>query len=711
MAQDVPTPTPTDPEADRLYPSARICAECHPNQFRQWSVSSHAYASMSPMFNKFEQKINDLASGTIKTFCLRCHASVGTSLGESRDIPLWERSQASREGITCITCHRVGEAYGKVNGARRIAPGDIHEPVIGAFDSEGVLQVIGNARKYKVLVSSDQPDRPGYLRIHQQAIQSDLMAKSEFCVACHQVAVYPGIKLETVWEEYRASPAAAEGITCQDCHMGTKPGRKSPTYGWAAIVNGLTVKEGERKLADHTFVGPGYPVSHPGLFPISKEPSPFTPQQWLTFDYRADWGSKDFEAKVAASPGSHSFPPEWQDPADRKKAWQGVQINLARWKEREALREDLLEHASHLDGPFFDNPPKAGRPFSFEYKLTNLNKGHNLPSGSLGAQPQVWLNVSLIDPDGERVWESGYIDSNGDLADLQSADVGAGSIEHDDQLFSLQSKFLTTNVKGTDREMYLPISLDADQLPFIRPGGVPVSILNHPPGVRLEKRSIPPMGSRVAKYKVPGDLMSKQGTYRLAVRLRSRSEPIYFMEFVGSTTDMKRAMNEWITDTHSYAVEIDVGTRTSRPSRAATTTAEVAPPAADAAAAAAEAAAKAAAEAAAAEAAARQAAAAEAAARQAEAEAAARQAAAEAAARQAAAAANRTQRVAAAAEPCLSVRAEPAPGASRLQCLAPGSVVEVLDEQDGWSRIQLRNGGYGWLASSLLEPATEGGGS
>jgi hypothetical protein len=128
----------------------------------------------------------------------------------------------------------------------------------------------------------------------------------------------------------------------------------------------------------------------------------------------------------------------------------------------------------------------------------------------------------------------------------------------DDQLFSMQNKFITSNLKGTDREMYLPINLDIDQLPFIRPGSIPVSLLNHPPNVRLEKRSIPPLGTREARYKVPGDKLKKAGTYRLAVRLRGRSEPIYFMDFVGATTDMKRAENEWITDSHVYAVEFAV---------------------------------------------------------------------------------------------------------------------------------------------------------
>lgn len=582
VAQDLPKTLPEDQPhqawwaaADKQYPSARACGECHPNQYRQWSNSSHAYASVSPMFNKFEQKINDLASGTIGHFCVRCHASVGTALAERRDIAWWDRSAASREGITCVSCHRVGEGYGKVNAARRITPGDIHEPVFGPFDTTGGIKAISDAMRLGILVSPDQPDRPAeadgkkWIRIHQAAVQSDLLKASEFCVTCHQVAVHPGIKLETVWEEYRASPARKEGITCQQCHMSTNPGQNTGyAKGWAACVNGvtfgadgkITCKEGQyvndqRPLTDHTFVGPGYPISHPGLFPFRPEESPFTPQQWLTFNYRDKWGSDAFERTGA---GAATFPPEWQDATKRRVAWQIVSENLDRWYERKRQRLKMLEGGSKLDGPFFDGTPQVGKAFSFNYKLTNLNKGHNLPSGSLGAQPELWVNVALIDPDGKRVWESGYVDSHGDVADLQSFDVQQGKIAHDDQLVSMQAKFITTNVKGTDREMYLPINLDVDQRPFIRPGGTPTSLLNHPPLARMEKRSIPPLGTRVAKYKVPAKFMTKPGTYKLAIRLRARTEPIYFMTFVEATRDMIRSENQWADDTHAYAVEFEV---------------------------------------------------------------------------------------------------------------------------------------------------------
>ena len=565
--QELPNPLPENDDpvhakllADQQYPSARVCGECHPRQFEQWSLSSHAYANLSPMFNKFEQKINDLASGTIGHFCVRCHASVGTALAERRDIAWWNRSGAAQEGITCVSCHRIGEGYGKVNAARRITPGDIHEPVFGPFDTMGGLKAISGAMKYGILVSPDQPNRPPdadgkkWIRIHQTAIQSDILKQSEFCVACHQVQVHPGIKLETVWEEYRASPAAKQGVTCQECHMSKDPGKNVGfDTGWAARVNGFTMRE-DRPLTDHTFVGPGYPISHPGLFPFRMEQSPFTPQQWLTFDYRAKWGSPEFELGASGK----TFPAEWQNASDRQTAWRIIQENYARWHQRKEMRLKMLEGASHLDGPFFKNSPQANRGLSFEYQIHNRNTGHNLPSGSLGAQPELWLNVALLDPDGKIVWESGYVDSHGDVADLQSFDVRAGKIKHDDQLVSMQAKFITTNVKGTDREMYLPINLDVDQRPFIRPGGTPTSLLNHPPFARMEKRSIPPLGTRVAKYKVPASALSKPGKYKLAARLRGRTEPIYFMEFVEATKDMIRAENEWADDIHPYAVEFQV---------------------------------------------------------------------------------------------------------------------------------------------------------
>jgi hypothetical protein len=394
--------------------------------------------------------------------------------------------------------------------------------------------------------------------IHEGMVTNDQLTKSEFCVSCHQVAVNLGIKLEVVWDQYRDSPARKAGVTCQDCHMGKVPG-KPEGYATApsAVVGGKEINPG-RKHANHRFIGPGYSVAHPGIFPHNKKAQAYGIKDWLAFDWRAGWGTREFEDKVADGKIKVHFPKAWADALDREEAREIIAENIARLDERDKLRKQVMENGMRIDGPHIQGEPAVGRDLAFSYKLKNLNSGHNLPSGSLGAQPQLWVNVALVDPDGNNIWESGYVDSNGDIADMHSLDVAAGKIRADQQLVHFQTKFLTTNVKGTDREMYLPVNFDIDPLPHLRPPQVPTTVLNHPPLVRMENRSLPPLGEAQAKYRVPGNLITKPGKYRLAFRMRSRAEPIYFMRFVGSTREMEQSMNERMLDFHVNAVEIEV---------------------------------------------------------------------------------------------------------------------------------------------------------
>ncbi|MDZ7749281.1 MAG: multiheme c-type cytochrome [Halofilum sp. (in: g-proteobacteria)] len=550
-----------DPHAEvyseNAYPSAAQCGSCHPRVFAEWSSSSHAYASISPMFHKFEQAITNLTQGTIGTFCVRCHQQVGTQMGEPREQALWERSRVAREGVTCITCHRVKNAFGKVNGERHIEPGPITDPVYGGGTSkaEDYANVLSQPERYNI----ETADNPDGQQIHSAPIEFKQLEKSEFCVSCHQVAVNLGIKLEVVWDQYRGSPAEQHGITCQDCHMGEVPGKaEGYATGPVAIVNGRPVGEGS-KHANHAFYGPGYPIAHPGIFPFNRRALEWSIKEWLKFDYRAGWGTPEFERRLARGEIERpDFPEPWNDRETRERANVIVQQNKRGIEYKRETRRQVMENGSRIDGPFFAEDPQVGEDLEFHYTLTNTDEGHNLPSGSLGAQPEIWFNVALIGPDGENLWESGYVDSHGDMADLHSHDVQQGKIEHDDQLVNLQSKFLTTNVKGTDREMYLPVTFDVDQIPFLRPAAQPTTVINHPPFVRMEQRSLPPLGSRDAEYTIPGELIDEPGTYKLQARLRSRAEPIYFMKFVGATTDMEQAMNEWMLDIHPYAVEFEV---------------------------------------------------------------------------------------------------------------------------------------------------------
>jgi len=536
--------------AESQYPSAQVCAKCHEKIFDEWSVSSHAYAAISPMFHKFEQKINDLSQGTIGYFCYRCHSPVGTTMGVSRAAPLWELPLVAREGVTCVACHRVNQRYGKVNGERRIEPGNIHAPVYGSIGGSGVAKVIAQKSKYKVKTSPHEKG-PG-TDIHVAGVSFDQLGKSEFCVSCHQVAVHPGIKLEVV---YRASPACKKGISCQDCHMGRIPGVPSGyEVGAAAKVSDKVVNT-QRKHANHVFYGPGYSIAHPGIFPHNIDANRWSMRDWLLFEWRAGWGTKQFEELLEAGRIHANFPPVWAEIDDRYDAREIIEDNLKKLDAKKISRLQVLENGSHVDGPFFDTQLSRGQDLKFHYVMTNTNSGHNLPSGSLGAQPQLWANVVLIGPGGQRLWESGYTDRWGDVADIHSEDVRNKRIPYDWQLFNLQTMFLITGAKGTDREFFLPVNLDIDQLAYLRPGAQPISVINHPPFIRMEGRSLSPLGSRKIPYKVPAHLMREPGHYRLSFRLRSRLEPIYFMRFCGSTEEMIRAMNEGIADFHQSSVE------------------------------------------------------------------------------------------------------------------------------------------------------------
>jgi hypothetical protein len=299
------------------------------------------------MFHAFEQKFQELTKGTVGTFCVRCHQQVSTQLGENRETPLWAMTPISREGVTCITCHRVKEQYGKVNGERRVEPGKIFDPVYGSGEKSVIDDILANKETYSVKTSKDGRGTD----IHNGMMTNPQLTKSEFCVSCHQVAVNLGIKLEIVWDQYRDSPAKSAGVTCQDCHMGKVPG-KPEGYSTAAsaVVGGKEINPG-RKHANHRFMGPGYSVAHPGIFPHNTKAQAFSIKDWLEFDWRAGWGTQEFEDNVARGKIKVDFPKRWADGLDREDARVFIEQNLAKLDERDELRRQIMENGTDVDGP------------------------------------------------------------------------------------------------------------------------------------------------------------------------------------------------------------------------------------------------------------------------------------------------------------------------------------------------------------------------
>jgi len=526
-------------EADHLklfvenrYPSANTCGVCHPKHYREWSVSQHAYAQLSPIYLTLNNKINQLTNGSNGDFCLRCHSPVGANLGESSFASNLDRHPTSREGITCVVCHRISKNYNKASGRLALVEGGLTEPVFGPEGNAGVKQVLDKPQKYRVVTDPEEPGR----KIHTEAKLFASIKTPAFCGSCHDVTLFNGFRLEEAYSEYRLSPAAQKGVTCQDCHMGTIQGKASGyDTGPAAIVGDVPTKP--RKLTSHLFSGPDYPVIHPGIFPHNQEAAAFkTMREWLQFKYKEGWGTDEFENAV---PEGYKFPNAWQSADDRYDAREilNKQFELLEFAKRKRL--EVLRNGFILDEVVAEKADETG--IKFRVRVKNGTDGHNVPTGFTGER-LVWLDVSVQDRDGTLVFRSGDRDPNGDLRDGHSSYVHAGKAERDPYLFSLQSIFVTQNGRGGEIEHVIPIPYPQFALPRVLPSTTSLVFTGEPATERNHKKGIEPNGHRWASYSVKASSLTGRGPYTATVMLKAQAVPINLLlaiQDVGFDFNMK----------------------------------------------------------------------------------------------------------------------------------------------------------------------------
>lgn len=173
---------PTAPFSEPAL-SARACGQCHIAQYRAWRQSRHAQA-MGPGV------VAQLAAAGARRWafvrgCLSCHAPGARQWRAVRafvahDAPLGLAAQ----GVTCADCH--------VRHYRRFGP------PLRRYLAAGTL-------------------------VHRGFVPESAFLRSRFCISCHQFhktgARLDGVLLENTYNEWRASPYARRGITCQSCHM------------------------------------------------------------------------------------------------------------------------------------------------------------------------------------------------------------------------------------------------------------------------------------------------------------------------------------------------------------------------------------------------------------------------------------------------------------------------------------------------------------
>ncbi len=509
--------------AENRYPSAAQCKSCHPDHYREWAASPHAYAQLSPVFNAMHGTLLKDSNGTFGDFCIRCHTPVGMALGEPLFGPNSERAEVSLEGVTCVVCHRQSASFGKNSGRTPLEEGDLFATVYGPREGDELARVLESPDTFGPVVT--EPGARGR-RIHAEASFFEPLTQPGFCGSCHDVTLSNGFRLEEAFSEYKHSPAADRGESCQDCHMGLEPGVASGyATGPAAVVGGEPTAE--RKRSNHTFAGPDYSVVHPGLFPHNPDAKELaTMEEWLSFDVDAGWGTDAFEDEVG---DDAVFPERWEWPDDRYEARELIDEQLAHLAEAYDQGTQLLKRGYQLGELRVERADEDGLAFAVEVK--NGTDGHNVPTGFI-AERLVFLRVTVTDADGEVVFRSGDFDPNGDLRDLHSKYVHDGKADLDEQLFTLQSRFLTRNERGGEREQVLAINYSLDPLPFLRPATRSNILTGRPEASRIHRKGIEPGGVRTARYRVDGDALTGNGPYAARVELVAGMVPVNLVDAI-----------------------------------------------------------------------------------------------------------------------------------------------------------------------------------
>ena len=488
------------------FPSANECKTCHPKQYEEWSRSMHAYAQQSPIMEAFTLTLQERTSGTLGTFCTRCHTPIGTALGENGLVRNVHRSRISREGVTCVVCHRISRPYYKSNVRMTIQPGDREVACIyGPFESH--IHSTDNGHPSK---------KQSYLK------------DSSFCGSCHDVTNPEGVRLEEAFSEWQNSPAAKKGITCQNCHMGPVQGIPiqdcERPKGYAAVVPGLDPKlMPVRYLSDHTFAGPDY-----SLLPDTE------------FPHKLDW-MYETDYKDQENLTEHQ----------KRTLKQNRIINRRQLEIANNKRYELLRNAAriHVQTP---NQVCAGKKIKVQVDVESMTAGHNFPTG-FSAERQLWVEISLCDPHGNIVFHSGNLDQNQDLRDEHSYYVEHGMISRDRHLLNFQNKFVGLTNKGNDRPLVIPANRHLTPLNILRPATGISASFGRPSTFRIAKSSIPPLDTVSKKY--PIRIPETPGNYCLKVRLNFRHLPPVLFDKIG-TPHLKHLLEIVVIDEFKTGIQV-----------------------------------------------------------------------------------------------------------------------------------------------------------
>jgi len=185
------------------------CAECHPQQYKEWRGSMHALAFTDPVYQGELNKAVKAVGHDIARQCEGCHSPAGVVTGEIKGPGTSGLSDVAVSGVSCDMCHSVSGHSGWET--------PYHQPENGSLILSPGKDTPGGP-----ILTKYGPNKPteecggGF----HECVEQPLHTKSELCANCHQVNHFDThTPLEATYREWKDGPYAVKGIGCQDCHM------------------------------------------------------------------------------------------------------------------------------------------------------------------------------------------------------------------------------------------------------------------------------------------------------------------------------------------------------------------------------------------------------------------------------------------------------------------------------------------------------------
>ena len=333
---------------------------CHADIVEEWGPSAHRYASSDVAFQAVQRIMLEDTGAESTRYCAGCHDPIALFSGGKNVNVEGLTSVGADEGVSCIVCHSIVETDVRGNADYKLAQpvryiGERKDDRFNKFISDFLIRV--------------------YPEHHKQSFARPLYKTAEYCGACHkqfideEVNLIGWVQLQNQYDNWRQSRwyhegDAAKTVTCRECHMPLVDST-DPAAGDTSDYN----RSGDDgKHRSHRFLAANQVMPLMMNLPGAAKHVALT-EQWLR-------GEIDI--------------PEIAD----------------KWTRGPVIKLDL--HAPES--------VKPGEQVDIQVVVTNNKAGHGFPTGPLDII-RSWIELTVIDEDGNVVHESGKPDESGRMAE------------------------------------------------------------------------------------------------------------------------------------------------------------------------------------------------------------------------------------------------------------------------------------------------------